>query len=105
MPYNPNHQCDRCYATPSDVAHLPVDERIFYVRFPHHAQWSGEEYHLCNECLRWYMDTEERIVAHRIAILDGPDDDDDEEVSEDEDPSSSSEDDTIDDGAQNPENE
>ena len=105
MPYDPNHRCDRCYATPSDVAHLPVDERIFYVRFPCVAQWNNEEYHLCNECIRMYFNEEERNVAHGIAILDGPEDDDDEEevTSEDEDPSSSGTDDEAECDAEDPE--
>lgn len=88
MPYDPNHQCDRCNTYPHELNHLPVEERIFYVRFPVYAQWNGEEYHLCNECIGWYMDNEERNVSHRIAILDGASDD------EEEDPSSSEEDET-----------
>jgi hypothetical protein len=46
-------------------------------------QWSGEEYHLCNECIRHYV--------NQVQILDGPEDDD-EEDDEDEDPSSSGDD-------------
>jgi hypothetical protein len=48
-------------------------------------QWSGEEYHLCNECIRHYV--------NQVQILDGAvEDDDDEEDDEDEDPSSSEDD-------------
>jgi hypothetical protein len=49
------------------------------------TQWNGEEYHLCNECIRHYV--------NQVQILDGADeDDDDEEDDEDEDPSSSGDD-------------
>lgn len=80
MPYCPNHHCDRCSATPQSLAHLPSDERIFYVRMINGAQWNGEEFHLCNECIGWYV--------NQVQILDGPDDDE-EDDDEDEDPSSS----------------
>jgi len=80
MPYSPTHHCDRCSATPQSLAHLDADEGIFYVRMINGSQWNGEEYHLCNECIRHYV--------NQVAILDGPSDDD-EDDDEDEDPSSS----------------
>lgn len=80
MPYDPNHHCDRCSQPPSAFAHLDADEGIFYVRMVNGAQWNGEEYHMCNECMRHYVS--------QVAILDGPsDDEDDDEECEDEDPS------------------
>lgn len=81
MSYSPTHHCDRCSATPQSLAHLDADEGIFYVRMVNGSQWNGEEYHLCNECIRHYV--------NQVAILDGPEDDDDDDDDEDEDPSSS----------------
>lgn len=79
MPYSPTHHCDRCSQPPSAFAHLDADEGIFYVRMVNGSQWNGEEYHMCNECMRNYIT--------QVQILDGPSDDDDDDVEEcDEDP-------------------
>ena len=87
MPYSPTHHCDRCSATPQSLAHLDDDEGIFYVRMCNGSQWRGEEYHLCNECIRHYV--------NQVQILDSnghhedDEEEDDEDDDEDEDPSSS----------------
>ena len=78
MPYSPTHHCDRCSQPPSAFAHLDADERIFYVRMVNGSQWNGEEYHLCNECMRNYIT--------QVQILDGPSDDDDDADDNEEDP-------------------
>jgi hypothetical protein len=38
------------------------------------SQWNGEEYHMCNECMRNYIT--------QVQILDGPSDDDDADDNE-----------------------
>ena len=96
MPYSPTHHCDRCSQPPSAFAHLDADEGIFYVRMINGTQWNGEEYHMCNACMRNYIEN--------VQILDGPEDDDeDDEQYEEEDPSpTASEEEEADDGSDDP---
>jgi hypothetical protein len=70
MPYSPTHCCDRCSATPKSLAHRDADEGIFYVRMCNGSQFNGEEYHLCNDCIKIYV--------YNVEILDGPSDDEDD---------------------------